>query len=63
MKRVGRAMLHDFEENMGYEKRSDKGLTMADDFCVSYGRARVDGKLIYFIRHSCIEYFYREVGC
>jgi hypothetical protein len=58
LKHVDREQLRDFETAFGYTNHHKQGLTMAGDYHVSYHRSKLDGKRVYFFKHSGIEYVF-----
>lgn len=45
---------------MGYEVDPRKGLTLKNDWHVSYHRSKYRGRRCYYVRHSSIEYIFVE---
>ena len=45
-------------EGIGYESDKRKGLTLANDWSVSYHRSTYNGRRCYFVRWSAIEYIW-----
>lgn len=41
-----------------YELRPENGLTLKNDFHVSYHRSKINGTRCYYVRHSAIEYIF-----
>jgi hypothetical protein len=58
VKHVDKADLRNLERLLGYEEYYKKGLTMAADWHVSYHSSRLFGSLVYYFRHSGIEYVF-----
>ncbi len=58
LKHVDREQLYNFESQLGYERFARRGLTMADDYTVSYHRSTLHGKTVYYFRQSAIEYVF-----
>lgn len=52
--------LDQWAKQMGYESTSRVGLTLKDDFAVSYHRSEYNGRRCYYVRHSAIEYIWTE---
>lgn len=50
--------LADIELGIGYERHHSQGLVMANDWAVSYHRSKLNGKTVYYFRHSAIEYVF-----
>ena len=50
--------LDEWAKDMNYESRSDRGLTLKNDWCVGYFKGVFDGKPCVFLRHSAIEYIW-----
>ena len=50
--------LKEFEESLGYVRNPKKGLTIWDDYAVSFHRSKYKGKRCYYIVHSAIEYIW-----
>ncbi len=46
------------ERGLGYEADARRGLTINQDFLVSYHRSRLHGKRVYYLRNSAIEYVF-----
>ncbi len=46
------------EKRLGYKANSKRGLTMADDYHVSYHSSRLYNQRVYFFCHSAIEYIF-----
>lgn len=59
-KHVCHSSLAVVEEILGYAKHPRQGLTLAGDWAVSYGRSKMFGKWIYFIKWSSIEFVFME---
>ena len=49
-------------KEMGYELRSNQGLTLKDDWHVSYHKSTYAGLPCYYVRHSAIEYIWVNRG-
>jgi hypothetical protein len=45
-------------KQLGYERDSRKGLTIANDWHVSYHRSKYNGKRCYYLRWSAIEHIW-----
>ena len=41
-----------------YERHPNQGLTLKDDFHVSYHKSKFKGETCYYVRHSAIEYIF-----
>jgi hypothetical protein len=50
----------DWTMGLGYEKDSRKGLTIANDWAVSYHRSKYKGQRCYYVRWSAIEYIWLQ---
>jgi len=48
----------EWEKEAGYESDASRGLTLADDWHVTYHRSVYNGQDCMYIRHSCIEYIF-----
>lgn len=57
-KHISNQSLAEIEESLGFEQHPKQGLTMAGDFHVSYHRSKLHGKVVYYLRHSAIEYVF-----
>jgi len=55
---VGLERLRQLEKDLGYEPHWTKGLTMAQDFHVSYHRSALYGRRVYFVKWSGIEHVF-----
>lgn len=42
----------------GYARYPQQGLTLKNDWHVSYHKSRYEGKRCYYVRHSAIEYIF-----
>ena len=60
LKHVNRASLKEIEQMLGYSEHPSQGLTMAGDWHVSYHRSKLNGKRVYYFRHSAIEYVFSD---
>lgn len=58
LKHVDQADLHELEACLGYSRSSRQGMTMADDYHVSYRRSKLHGDTVYYLKHSAIEYVF-----
>lgn len=58
MRHVDREWMADFARESGYERRKDRGLTLAEDWHVSYHRSALMGLRVYFFRYSGFEYVF-----
>lgn len=47
-------------KQMGYDSRSNVGLTLKNDQYVSYHKSRYRGRRCYYVCHSGIEYIWAE---
>ncbi len=54
----GTAAIGDWAKQHGYERSKRRGLTMANDFAISYHRSIYRGRRCYFIRWSAIEFIW-----
>jgi hypothetical protein len=53
--------LANLSSDLGYDHAADwrlGGLTMANDWHISYHRSKLHGKRVYYFRHSAIEYVF-----
>jgi len=50
--------LDEWAKSMGYEARSNQGLTLKNDFMVGYYKGVYSGKPCVFLTHSSIEYIW-----
>jgi hypothetical protein len=50
--------LNEATELLGYEKHHTRGLILKKDWHVSYHRSKYNGKTVYFLKHSAIEYIF-----
>ena len=60
LRHVNNEEIKEMAENMGYAAHYKNGLTMANDYAVSYHRSKLHGKRVYYFRHSAIEYVFCE---
>lgn len=60
LKYVNWPELIQIENSLGYAQHHMQGLTMAGDYHVSYHRSKLEGKRVYYFRHSSIEYVFKE---
>lgn len=60
LKHVDPCALKWAEQALGYEDHPKRGLTMAGDYHVSYHRSKLHGKVVYYFRHSSIEYVFHD---
>jgi len=60
MSHVSKDDMDYLEQQLGYAKRKSDGLTMKDDWHVSYHRSKLKGERVYYFRHSAIEYVFVE---
>lgn len=58
IKRVDQEELRALELELGYARHWRQGLTMNQDWHVSYHRSTLEGKRVYFFTHSGIEYVF-----
>lgn len=58
LKNVDKDDMKNLEKDFGYANNSKNGLTMVNDYHVSYHRSKLHGKRVYFFCHSCIEYIF-----
>jgi len=61
LKYVSRETLAEMEVNLGYDRHHKQGLTMAQDWCVSYWKSEYRGKPCVYFDHSSIEYVYQKL--
>lgn len=61
LRHVDQDQMREIESDLGYERHRSRGLTMADDWHVSYHRSKLHENCVYFFRHSAIEYVF--CGC
>lgn len=54
--------LRELERALGYSHPPAPGMSMADDYHVSYHRSRLHGRRVYFFKHSAIEYVFTQNG-
>lgn len=59
LRHVDRESMAEVEGSLGYAPH-DPGaiLRMSKDYCVSYHRSKLHGKIVYFFKHSAIEYVF-----
>ena len=43
---------------LGYSRSARQGMSMADDYHVSYHRSKLHGDTVYYLKHSAIEYVF-----
>ena len=60
LKYVDDSELADITENLGSCWHHSQGLTMSQDWAVSYHRSKLHGKRVYYFCHSAIEYVFTE---
>lgn len=54
--------LHALEKELGYDTDKRFGLTMKEDYMVSYHKSKtLSGKIVYYFDHSLIEYIFTQV--
>jgi hypothetical protein len=58
LKHVNREEMKEIEQQLGYASHKSKGLTMADDWHISYHRSKLHGKTVYFFTWSGIEHVF-----
>ena len=58
LRRVDRLQLDEVAEQLSYVRYPSMGLTMAQDWHISYHKSKLHGKCVYFFRHSAIEYVF-----
>jgi hypothetical protein len=58
LRHVDREQLDELAQQLGYERYPSRGLTMAQDWHVSYHRSKLHGRTVYFFKHSAIEYVF-----
>jgi hypothetical protein len=58
VRHVNKLDLNAFEHQMGYDDHWKKGLTMSQDWAVSYHRSYLKGERVYYFRHSAIEHVF-----
>lgn len=58
LKHVDREEMREIEQYLGYDKHYKQGLTMAQDWHVSYHRSKLNGRRVYFFKHSGIEHVF-----
>ena len=58
LKHVDQTDLHELEACLGYSRSPRQGMTMADDYHVSYHRSKLHGDTVYYLKHSAIEYVF-----
>lgn len=60
LKHVDKEDLAELARSLGYEEHHTRGLTMANDWCISYHGGILHGKRCYYFRHSSIEYVFLD---
>ncbi|MCP4393391.1 MAG: hypothetical protein GY804_03860 [Alphaproteobacteria bacterium] len=60
LKHVDKDELKEIERNFGYDSHHSQGLTMAQDWHVSYHRSKHHQETVYFFKHSGIEYVFKK---
>jgi len=58
IKNVGLENTRKLEEDLGYEAHWKRGLTMAQDWSVSYWRGKLYGYRVYYVKWSMIEHVF-----
>ncbi len=57
---IGKDKMLGFERMAGYARHWKQGLTMSQDWYVTYHRSKLHGRRVYYIRHSAIEYVFTK---
>lgn len=57
---VDRDDLANLSDQLGYVRHHTQGLTMAQDWAISYHKSKLHGKTVYYFRWSSIEYVFRS---
>lgn len=60
LRHINRRELRQIEDQLGYARRPQQGLTMAGDWHVGYHKGRFHGRPVYYFDHSRIEYIFAE---
>ena len=60
IKHVSYDDLMELGRGLGYSDHHKQGLTMAQDWYISYHRGKLEGQRVYFLKHSCIEYVFKK---
>jgi len=58
LSKVDRDEFENLTSRLGYSLHLKWGLTMKDDFHVTYHRSKLRGERVYYFRHSAIEYIF-----
>lgn len=58
LRQVDRDDLSSIAKELGYEDHPSRGLTMKNDYHITYHRSKLYGKTVYYFRHSAIEYIF-----
>jgi len=58
LKHVNKTDITGLEAALGYSKHYKQGLTMGNDWHVSYCRSKLHNKIVYYFCHSAIEYVF-----
>jgi hypothetical protein len=58
LKHVDSGLLAEMAGNMGYCKYRNQGLTMASDYHITYYRSKLFGSVVYYFKHSGIEFVF-----
>jgi hypothetical protein len=58
LSKVDRDEFEELSTRLGYSLHPKCGLTMKNDFHVTYHRSQFRGKRVYYFRHSAIEYIF-----
>ena len=62
LKHVNRDDLRRLESQLGYAKHPTQGLTMSEDWCVTYHKSKLHDEIVYFFTYSAIEYIFKKNG-
>lgn len=54
--------LREWAKRMNYSYRKNQGLTLKEDWHVSFCRSKYRGKLCYYVVHSAIEYIWVQLA-
>lgn len=60
LKHVCKGDLGDLEEGLGYQAHPSMGMTMANDYHVTYWRSMLHGQRVYYFVHSAVEYVFAD---
>ena len=58
LRHVDKEELREIEHSLHYSNHYRQGMTMAQDYHVTYHTSICAGKRVYFFRHSCIEFVF-----